>query len=48
MMGGMPMGGAGQGGQGGDEEHQTKYLIQEDGNELFGTDALTAPPVIGE
>jgi hypothetical protein len=47
MMGGM--GGAGRGGQGSDDdEHQSKYLIQEDGNSLFGTDELTAPPVIGE
>jgi hypothetical protein len=44
----------GTGGQGGrgkgseDEEHQTKYLVGEDPNELFGTDELTAPPVIGE
>ena len=42
----------GTGGQGGrgkgseDEEHQTKYLVGEDPNELFGTDELTAPPVI--
>lgn len=50
-MGGGMMGGAGggRGGQGGDDdEHQAKYLVQEDGNELFGTDELTAPPVIGE
>lgn len=46
MMGGM---GAGRGGQGDeDEEHDRKYLIEEDGNSLFGTDELTAPPVIGE
>ena len=31
-----------------DEEHETKYLVSEDPNELFGTDELTAPPVIGE
>ncbi|PXY35257.1 hypothetical protein BAY59_04440 [Prauserella coralliicola] len=51
-MGGMPMGamgGAGRGGQGSDdEEHQSKFLVEEDGNSLFGTDELTAPPVIGE
>ncbi|HWD04531.1 MAG TPA: hypothetical protein VG674_18985 [Amycolatopsis sp.] len=47
-MGGMGGArGAGQKGQG-DEEHQTKYLVEEDANELFGTDELTAPPVIGE
>ncbi|EHR63951.1 hypothetical protein [Saccharomonospora cyanea] len=51
-MGGMPMGamgGAGGRGQGAeDEEHQRKYLIEEDGDSLFGSDELTAPPVIGE
>ncbi|WP_197319580.1 hypothetical protein [Saccharomonospora sp. NB11] len=51
-MGGMPMGamgGAGARGQGSeDEEHQTKYLVEEDGDSLFGSDELTAPPVIGE
>ena len=46
MMGGM--GGAGRGQGGDDEEHERKYLIEEDGNSLFGTDELTAPPVIGE
>ncbi|QRP46111.1 DUF1269 domain-containing protein [Amycolatopsis sp. FDAARGOS 1241] len=47
-MGGM--GAAGAKGQKGseDEEHQTKYLVEEDANELFGTDEMTAPPVIGE
>lgn len=51
-MGGMPMGaagGAGRGGQGSeDEEHETKYLLKEDGDSLFGSDEMTAPPVIGE
>ncbi len=43
------MGGAGRGGQGSeDEEHETKYLLKEDGDSLFGTDEMTAPPVIGE
>lgn len=47
-MGGM-MGGGGRGGQGGgDEEHQNKFLVEEDPNSLFGSDELTAPPVIGE
>lgn len=48
--GGMAgMGGAGGRGKGGDDdEHQTKYLVSEDPNSLFGTDELTAPPVIGE
>lgn len=51
-MGAMPMGamgGAGRGGKGAeDEEHQTKFLVEEDSNSLFGSDELTAPPVIGE
>lgn len=51
-MAGMPMGamgGAGRGGKGSDdEEHQTKFLVEEDSNSLFGSDELTAPPVIGE
>jgi hypothetical protein len=45
-MSGMGQGGRGKGSD--DEEHQTKYLVSEDPNELFGTDELTAPPVIGE
>jgi hypothetical protein len=45
-MAGMGHGGRGKGSD--DEEHQTKYLVSEDPNELFGTDELTAPPVIGE
>ncbi|WP_160148757.1 PPE domain-containing protein [Amycolatopsis alkalitolerans] len=45
-MGGMGRGAGGKGGD--DEEHQTKYLVGDDPNELFGTDELTAPPVIGE
>lgn len=45
-MGGMGHGGKGKGED--DEEHETKYLVSEDPNELFGTDELTAPPVIGE
>lgn len=47
-MGGMGHG-AGKGAKGGeDEEHASKYLVAEDPNELFGTDTLTVPPVIGE
>ncbi|MFD2471391.1 hypothetical protein [Amycolatopsis silviterrae] len=46
------MGGMGAGAKGGkgqeDEEHQTKYLVEEDANEIFGSDQLTVPPVIGE
>ncbi|WP_187346947.1 hypothetical protein [Saccharomonospora sp. CUA-673] len=46
----MPMAGAaGRRGPGDDdEEHERKFMIPEDGNELFGTDQKTAPPVIGE
>ncbi|MFD2397890.1 hypothetical protein ACFSVJ_15630 [Prauserella oleivorans] len=40
--------GAGRGQGSDDEEHQRKFLIDEDGNTLFGTDEKTAPPVIGE
>ncbi|SFA80425.1 hypothetical protein SAMN05216266_101534 [Amycolatopsis marina] len=49
-MGGMGgMMGGGRGGKGAeDEEHQTKFLVEEDPNSLFGSDELTAPPVIGE
>ena len=45
MMGPM---GAGRGQGGDEEEHDRKYLIEEDANELFGTDQKTPPPVIGE
>jgi hypothetical protein len=46
-MGAMGAGAArGQGSE--DEEHKTKFLIEEDGDSLFGSDELTAPPVIGE
>ncbi|MFI6029118.1 hypothetical protein [Amycolatopsis magusensis] len=53
MGGGMGMGGmgagGGRGGQGAeDEERQSRYLLGDDPNEVFGTDELTAPPVIGE
>ncbi|UQS21688.1 hypothetical protein L1857_02030 [Amycolatopsis thermalba] len=47
-------GAPGMGGRGGhangedDEEHENKYMVGDDPNELFGTDELTAPPVIGE
>lgn len=40
--------GAGRGQGGEDEEHDRKYTIEPDPEELFGTDQLTAPPVIGE
>jgi hypothetical protein len=49
--GGMPggMGGGGGRGQGGeDEEHQRpSYLVEPDPDATFGTDQMTAPPVIG-
>ncbi|WP_157440386.1 hypothetical protein [Actinokineospora inagensis] len=46
-MGGM--GGGGSRGQGGeDEEHQRpSYLVEADPDDVFGTDEMTAPPVIG-
>jgi hypothetical protein len=39
-------GGKGEGSE--DTEHQTKYLVAEDHNDLFGLDISTVPPVIGE
>jgi hypothetical protein len=42
------MGPGARGGKGGNEEHSAKYLVSDDPNDLFGTDELTAPPVIGE
>ncbi|MFD2416427.1 hypothetical protein [Amycolatopsis pigmentata] len=48
MSGMSGMGGAAGKGKGEeDEEHETKYLVSEDGDETFGTDQKTAPPVIG-
>jgi hypothetical protein len=46
MSGMGPGGGKGEGSE--DTEHQTKYLVAEDHNDLFGLDILTTPPVIGE
>jgi hypothetical protein len=48
--GGMPMGGGGGRGQGGEDgEHQRpSFLVEADPDETFGTDEVTAPPVIGE
>ncbi|MEU0511963.1 MULTISPECIES: glycine zipper domain-containing protein [Amycolatopsis] len=49
MAGAPGMGGRGGHGNGEeDEEHENKYMVGDDPNELFGTDELTAPPVIGE
>ncbi|MCE7001643.1 hypothetical protein LWC34_02125 [Kibdelosporangium philippinense] len=47
--GGMPVGaGAGKGSGGEDEEHQRASFLQEpDPDSVFGTDEVTAPPVIG-
>ncbi|MQA09652.1 MAG: hypothetical protein GEU98_14080 [Pseudonocardiaceae bacterium] len=46
---GMPMGGAGRGQGGDDDEHQrASFLIEPDAEGTFGTDEKTAPPVIGE
>lgn len=45
-MGGM---GGARGGKGaGDEDRMSKFLLGDDPNDIFGTDELTAPPVIGE
>ena len=48
-MGGMPMGAGGRGEGEEDGEHQRpSYLVEGDPESLFGTDEMTAPPVIGE
>jgi hypothetical protein len=45
---GMGMGG-GRGGRDDDGEHERPtYLVEPDPHETFGTDEITAPPVIGE
>jgi hypothetical protein len=48
--GGMPMGGmgAGQGKGDEDDEHERKIMIESGGEDVFGSDVLTAPQVIGE
>jgi hypothetical protein len=47
-MGGMGGMGAGRGQGGEDEEHQRpSYLVEPDPDSTFGTDEMTAPPVIG-
>ncbi|MFL6142601.1 MAG: PPE domain-containing protein [Labedaea sp.] len=47
--GGMPMGGGGRGQGSDDDEHQRpSFLVEADPDETFGTDEVTAPPVIGE
>jgi hypothetical protein len=46
-FGGAPMGGRGQGED--DDEHQrASFLVEGDPDAVFGTDEMTAPPVIGE
>ncbi|MBC6446663.1 hypothetical protein [Actinokineospora xionganensis] len=50
--GGAPMGGGmggARGGQGGedDEHNRPSYLVEADPDQVFGTDEMTAPPVIG-
>jgi hypothetical protein len=47
MMGGAPVG-TGRGKGDDDEEHQRKVLIETDAEGTFGSDLLTAPPVIGD
>jgi hypothetical protein len=47
-MGGMGGMGAGRGQGGEDDEHQRpSYLVEPDPDSVFGTDEMTAPPVIG-
>jgi hypothetical protein len=45
-MGGMGMGGM-KGGQGGDQEHKSKYRVAGNAKEIFGKPGRAAPPVIG-
>jgi hypothetical protein len=46
----MPMGamGAGHGKGDDDEEHDRKIMIESGGEDVFGSDVLTAPQVIGD
>jgi hypothetical protein len=46
VMGGAPVAGRGKGDD--DDEHQRKVLIEIDAEGTFGSDALTAPQVIGD
>jgi hypothetical protein len=47
--GGMPMGAGGRGKGDEDTEHKRpSFLVEADPDETFGTDEVTAPPVIGE
>jgi hypothetical protein len=47
-MGGMGGGGRGQGGEEDSEHERPSFLVEPDPHETFGTDEVTAPPVIGE
>ena len=47
--GGMPMGAMGGHGKGDeDDEHERKIMIESGGEDVFGSDVLTAPQVIGD
>ena len=47
-MGGMGPGGRGQNGEEDTEHERPSFLVEPDPHETFGTDEVTAPPVIGE
>jgi hypothetical protein len=47
-MGGMGHGGRGQNGEDDTEHERPSFLVEPDPHETFGTDEVTAPPVIGE
>ncbi|MGX7825604.1 hypothetical protein ACTG9Q_10980 [Actinokineospora sp. 24-640] len=42
------MGGVGARGEEDEEHRRPSYLVEDDPDSLFGTDQVTAPPVIGE
>jgi hypothetical protein len=46
-MAGVPVGGRGEGDKDG-EHKRPEYLIEPDAESMFGSDAMTSPPVIGE
>lgn len=46
-MGAAPMGG-GRGKNDEESEHERKYLVEPDPEEMFGSEVLTAPQVIGD
>lgn len=47
-MGGMGAGGRGQNGEDDAEHERPSFLVEPDPHDTFGTDEVTAPPVIGE